>query len=48
MTPCAALLSNGRYRVVISGAGTGASWFEDLVLTRWSQDGTSEKQKPPV
>ncbi len=44
MTPCAALLSNGRYRVILSGAGTGASSFEDLALTRWSRDATRDAE----
>ncbi len=44
MTPCAALLSNGRYRVFLSGAGAGASCFEDLALTRWSRDGTRDAE----
>lgn len=44
MTPCAALLSNGRYRVILSGAGTGASFYGDLTLTRWSQDPTRDAE----
>ena len=44
MTPCAALLSNGRYRVIVSGAGTGASFYGDLALTRWSQDPTRDAE----
>jgi len=44
VTPRAALLSNGRYRVILSGAGTGASLFDDLALTRWSRDRTRDAE----
>ena len=32
------LLSNGRYSTVITHAGTGYSFFEDITLTRWRSD----------
>ncbi|ABR49663.1 glycosyltransferase 36 [Alkaliphilus metalliredigens QYMF] len=32
------LLSNGRYSVMLSNAGTGYSKMEDLQITRWRQD----------
>ncbi|MGE5419403.1 MAG: GH36-type glycosyl hydrolase domain-containing protein, partial [Chloroflexota bacterium] len=36
------LLSNGRYRVLISNAGGGFSQWKDLALTRWREDVTSD------
>lgn len=36
------LLSNGRYRVLISNAGGGSSNWKDLALTRWREDVTSD------
>jgi cellobiose phosphorylase len=36
------LLSNGRYHVVISGAGGGYSRWRDLALTRWREDSTRD------
>ncbi len=32
------LLSNGRYTVLVTHAGTGASWCGDHALTRWTPD----------
>jgi cyclic beta-1,2-glucan glucanotransferase len=34
------LLSNGRYAVMISAAGSGYSRWQDLAVTRWCDDGT--------
>lgn len=36
------LLSNGRYHVMVSAAGGGYSRWNDLALTRWREDPTSE------
>ena len=36
------LLSNGRYHVVITGAGGGYSRWRDLAVTRWREDPTSD------
>ncbi len=36
------LLSNGRYRVVISSAGGGYSRWRDLAVTRWREDATRD------
>ncbi|MBN1826006.1 MAG: glycosyl transferase [Candidatus Eisenbacteria bacterium] len=37
-TPPARFLGNGRYTVLMTGAGTGRSSWEDYALTRWSGD----------
>ena len=36
------LLSNGRYHVMVSAAGAGYSRWNDLAITRWREDPTSE------
>ena len=36
------LLSNGRYHVVVSGAGGGYSRWRDLAVTRWREDATCD------
>lgn len=36
------LLSNGRYHVVVSSAGSGYSRWRDLAVTRWREDGTRD------
>ena len=36
------LLSNGRYHVMITAAGSGYSRWEDLALTRWQEDATRD------
>jgi cyclic beta-1,2-glucan synthetase len=36
------LLSNGRYHVVITGAGGGYSRWRDLAVTRWREDPTRD------
>lgn len=36
------LLSNGRYHLVISGAGGGCSRWMDLAVTRWREDSTRD------
>ena len=36
------LLSNGRYRVLVTNAGGGFSHWKDLALTRWREDVTSD------
>ena len=38
------LLSNGRYRVLITAAGAGCSALGDTLLTRWSADPTREAE----
>jgi cellobiose phosphorylase len=36
------LLSNGRYHVMITNAGSGYSKWKDLAVTRWREDGTCD------
>jgi cellobiose phosphorylase len=36
------LLSNGRYHVMITNAGSGSSRWNDLALTRWHEDTTCD------
>ena len=36
------LLSNGRYHVMITAAGSGYSRWRDLALTRWQEDSTRD------
>jgi cellobiose phosphorylase len=36
------LLSNGRYHVMITTAGSGASRWQNLALTRWQEDATRD------
>ncbi len=36
------LLSNGRYAVMLTGAGSGYSRWNDLAVTRWRADGTRD------
>ncbi|HWA15880.1 MAG TPA: hypothetical protein VG817_05580, partial [Gemmatimonadales bacterium] len=38
------LLSNGRYRVLLSGQGGGGSFLGPIALTRWTQDGTRDAE----
>src|SRR6516165_9660994 len=40
--PAVALLSNGRYAVMITAAGAGYSMWRDLDVTRWREDGTRD------
>jgi cyclic beta-1,2-glucan synthetase len=37
------LLSNGRYHVMVTNAGGGYSRWQDLAVTRWSEDGTRDR-----
>ncbi|MFO1153283.1 MAG: glucoamylase family protein [Rhodospirillales bacterium] len=41
-TPRAHLLSNGRYSVMLTVAGSGYSQWQDLALTRWREDSTRD------
>jgi cyclic beta-1,2-glucan synthetase len=41
-TPQTHLLSNGRYYVMLTGAGSGYSGVEDLAVTRWREDVTRD------
>ncbi|MBX3027756.1 glycosyl transferase [bacterium] len=41
-TPRARVLSNGRYHVLLSGAGTGYSSWGDTLLTAWEGDRTED------
>jgi cyclic beta-1,2-glucan synthetase len=41
-TPQINLLSNGRYAVMLTAAGSGYSRWRDLAVTRWRQDGTRD------
>lgn len=36
------LLSNGRYHVMVNNAGSGYSRWQDLAVTRWREDATSD------
>ncbi len=36
------LLSNGRYHVLVTGAGAGYSRWKDLAVTRWEEDATRD------
>src|SRR6266704_6464613 len=40
--PHARLLSNGRYTVLLTGAGSGFSRWDGLALTAWSADRTDD------
>lgn len=40
--PAVALLSNGSYNVMVTGAGAGYSSWEDLDVTRWREDVTRD------
>ncbi len=40
--PDVALLSNGRYSVMITAAGAGSSSWRDLDVTRWREDATRD------
>ena len=40
--PRTQLLSNGRYAVMITAAGSGYSRWQDLAVTRWREDATSD------
>ena len=40
--PAVHLLSNGRYHVMISSAGSGYSRWKDLAVTRWREDSTRD------
>jgi cyclic beta-1,2-glucan synthetase len=42
LTPRTHLLSNGRYTVMITAAGSGFSRWEDLAVTRWREDTTRD------
>ncbi|HET6619046.1 MAG TPA: glucoamylase family protein [Dongiaceae bacterium] len=41
-TPATHLLSNGRYAVMITSAGSGYSRWRDLAVTRWREDTTCD------
>ncbi len=41
-TPTTQLLSNGRYSVMITAAGSGYSRWRDLAVTRWREDATCD------
>ena len=40
--PATQLLSNGRYAVMLTAAGTGYSRWRDLAVTRWREDATRD------
>jgi cellobiose phosphorylase len=42
LRPVVALLSNGRYRVMITAAGAGYGMWRDLDVTRWREDGVRD------
>ncbi len=42
VTPRSHLLSNGRYSVMITAAGSGFSRWRDLAVTRWREDPTRD------
>jgi cyclic beta-1,2-glucan synthetase len=41
-TPATQLLSNGRYSVMLTAAGSGYSSWRDLAVTRWREDATCD------
>jgi cyclic beta-1,2-glucan synthetase len=41
-TPQTHLLSNGRYSVMVTGAGSGYSRWRDIAVTRWREDATRD------
>ena len=41
-SPRTHLLSNGRYAVMLTAAGSGYSRWRDLAVTRWQEDGTCD------
>ena len=41
-TPVTQLLSNGRYTVMLTAAGSGYSRWRDLAVTRWREDATCD------
>ena len=41
-TPGTHLLSNGRYVVMVTAAGSGYSRWRDLAVTRWREDSTRD------
>jgi cyclic beta-1,2-glucan synthetase len=41
-TPQTHLLSNGRYSVMMTGAGSGYSRWRDMAVTRWREDATRD------
>jgi cyclic beta-1,2-glucan synthetase len=41
-TPATHLLSNGRYAVMLTAAGSGYSRWQDLSVTRWREDATCD------
>lgn len=41
-TPEVQLLSNGRYHVMVTQAGSGYSRWKDMAVTRWHEDGTRD------
>ncbi len=41
-TPATQMLSNGRYSVMMTAAGSGYSNWRDLAVTRWREDATSD------
>ncbi|WP_407643994.1 GH36-type glycosyl hydrolase domain-containing protein [Dongia deserti] len=41
-TPATHLLSNGRYAVMLTSAGSGYSRWQDLAVTRWREDPTCD------
>ena len=41
-TPATHLLSNGRYAVMLTAAGSGYSRWHDLAVTRWREDATCD------
>ena len=41
-TPATQLLSNGRYSVMLTAAGSGFSRWRDLAVTRWREDPTCD------
>jgi cyclic beta-1,2-glucan synthetase len=41
-TPATHLLSNGRYAVMLTAAGSGYSRWRDLAVTRWREDATRD------
>jgi len=43
-TPQIQMLSNGRYHVMVTQAGSGYSRWKDIAVTRWREDGISDNR----
>ena len=42
MMPATNLISNSSYSVMLTAAGSGYSNWQDIAVTRWREDGTTD------